>query len=211
MHPLEVKVVELLVALIPCAEMVRFSENGSDVTSAGIRVARAYTGREKAAKCGYHGAQDGNMVSTSRDWGVPRFHEELLFEFKYNQIKILDEIFAEHSGDISAVIIEPSIPEEPQDEILQHVMNLAHRDGAVLIFDEVKSEFSEGLGGAQEYYDVVPDLAAIGKAMANGMPISALVGRKKIMKKLETVFFSMIFGGEVLSLAATLSTTQELR
>jgi glutamate-1-semialdehyde 2,1-aminomutase/spore coat polysaccharide biosynthesis protein SpsF len=211
MHPLEVEVAELLVEVIPCAEMVRFAKNGSDVTSAAIRVARAYTGREKVAKCGYHGAQDWYIASTSRDRGVPRFNKELIFEFKYNQIETLERIFAEHPGEIAAVIMEPITSEEPKDEFLQEVKDLAHRNGAVLIFDEVKSGFRVALGGAQEYYGVVPDLACFGKAMANGMPISALVGRREVMKELENVFFSMTFGGEALSLAASLSTIHELR
>ena len=211
MHPLEVEVAQLLVDVIPCAEMVRFAKNGSDVTSQAVRVSRAYTGRDKIAKCGYHGAQDWYVASTTRDRGVPSFNKKLILEFQYNHIDTLEGIFAENPGEIACVIMEPVITEEPKDGFLEQVQDLAHRDGAVFIFDEVKTGFRVALGGAQELYGVVPDLACCGKAMANGMPISALVGRAVIMKELEDVFFSMTFGGEVLSLAAALSTIKELR
>lgn len=211
MHPLEVEVAELLVELIPCAEMVRFSKNGSDVTSAAIRVSRAYTGRDKVATCGYHGTQDWFIASTSRDRGVPKFNKKLIYKFGYNEIETLEKIFAEHPEEIAAVILEPITTQEPKDNFLHKVKDWTHRNGAVLIFDEVKTGFRVAMGGAQEYYSVVPDLACFGKAMANGMPLSALVGCRDIMKELETVFFSMTFGGEVLSLAACVSTLQELR
>ena len=107
--------------------------------------------------------------------------------------------------------MEPVITEEPKDGFLEQVQGLVRRNGAVFIFDEVKTGFRVALGGAQELYGVVPDLACCGKAMANGMPISALVGKAEIMKEFEDVFFSMTFGGEVLSLAAALSTIKELR
>lgn len=211
MHPLEVEVAQLLVDVIPCAEMVRFAKNGSDVTSQAVRVSRAYTGRDKIAKCGYHGAQDWYVASTTRDRGVPSFNKKLILEFQYNRIETLEKIFAENPGEIACVIMEPVITEEPKDGFLEQVQGLVRRNGAVFIFDEVKTGFRVALGGAQELYGVVPDLACCGKAMANGMPISALVGKAEIMKEFEDVFFSMTFGGEVLSLAAALSTIKELR
>ena len=211
MHPLEVEVAQLLVDVIPCAEMVRFAKNGSDVTSQAVRVSRAYTGRDKIAKCGYHGAQDWYVASTTRDRGVPSFNKKLILEFQYNRIETLEKIFGENPGEIACVIMEPVITEEPKDGFLEQVQGLVRRNGAVFIFDEVKTGFRVALGGAQELYGVVPDLACCGKAMANGMPISALVGKAEIMKEFEDVFFSMTFGGEVLSLAAALSTIKELR
>lgn len=211
MHPLEVEVAELLAQIIPSAQMVRFSKNGSDVTSAAIRVSRAVTGRQKIATYGYHGAQDWFIASTDRDRGVPPFNKELIFPFKYNQIETLEKIFQEHRGQIAAVILEPITLEEPRDRFLQKVQALARDNGAILIFDEVKTGFRVSLGGAQELYGVTPDLACFGKAMANGMPMAALVGARSIMKEFESVFFSMTFGGEALGLAACLSTIRELQ
>ena len=211
MHPLEVEVAELLTKIIPCADMVRFAKNGSDVTSAAIRVSRAYTGREIIAKCGYHGAQDWHVISTPRNRGVPKFNQDLLIEFQYNNIETLEKAFDQNSGKIAAVIMEAAGIEEPQPGFLEQVKELTHKNGTLLIFDEIKAGFRVALGGAQTYYNVIPDLACFGKAMANGMPISALVGQREIMQELEDVFFSMTFGGEALSLAATLATIQEIQ
>ncbi len=211
MHPLEVEVAEKLVQLIPCAEMVRFAKNGSDVTSAAIRLARAATGREKIAKCGYHGAQDWNIASTSWNLGVPRFNKELIIEFAYNRLDTLEDIFQKHPEEIAAVIMEPVTSELPNSGFLAAVKDLAHRNGAILIFDEVKTGFRVALGGAQQHFNVTPDLATFGKALANGMPVSALVGKEVYMKMFENgVFFSMTFGGEALSLAAAKATISEM-
>lgn len=211
MHPLEVVLSELLVELIPCAEMVRFGKNGSDVTSAAVRVGRAYTGRDKIACCGYHGWQDWYIGTTTRDKGVPKSTKELTIPFEYNNIESLESIFAEHQGQIAAVIMEPIIIEKPRDNFLQKVKELTHKNGALLIFDEVATGFRLSLGGAQEYFGVTPDLATFGKGMANGMPLSAIVGKREIMKEFEEVFFSFTFGGEAVSLAAAIATIKEMR
>lgn len=211
MHPLEVELSELLVELIPCAEMVRFGKNGSDATSGAVRVARAYTGREKITCCGYHGWQDWYIGTTSRDRGVPESTKELTIPFEYNNIKSLERIFIENKGEIAAVIMEPITMSEPKDNFLQDVKDLTHRNGAVFIFDEIVTGFRLALGGAQEYFGVTPDLATYGKGMANGMPLSALVGKKEIMKEFDEVFFSFTFGGEALSLAAAIATIEEIK
>ncbi len=211
MHPLEVELSELLVELIPCAEMVRFGKNGSDATSGAVRVARAYTGREKIACCGYHGWQDWYVGTTTRDKGVPKSTKELTIPFEYNNIESLESIFAQNQGQIAAVIMEPIIIEEPKDDFLQKVKELAHKNGAILIFDEIVTGFRLALGGAQEYYGVTPDLVAFGKGMANGMPISAIAGRREIMKEFEEIFYSFTFGGEALSLAAAIATIEEIK
>ena len=211
MHPLEVELSELLIEVIPCAEMVRFGKNGSDVTSAAVRLARAYTGREKIACCGYHGWQDWYIGTTTRDKGVPHSTKELTIPFEYNSIKSLEKIFTENKGKIAAVIMEPIIIAEPEGSFLQDVKELTHKNGAVLIFDEVGIGFRLALGGAQEYFGVTPDLSTCGKAMANGMPVSAIVGKREIMKELDEVFFSFTFGGEALSLAAAIATISELK
>lgn len=211
MHPLEVEVAELLTQVIPCAEMVRFGKNGSDVTSAAVRIARAFTGREHVAQWGYHGWHDWYAVTTSRNKGIPKRFAELIHPFVYNQIDTLEKIFQQYSQDLAAVIMEPVGTSAPQGNFLQQVKELCQRYGALLIFDEVITGFRWALGGAQEYYQVIPDLACFGKSMANGMPLSAVVGRRDVMVASEEVFFSLTFGGECLSLAAALATISEIR
>jgi len=209
-HPLEVELSELLRDLIPCAEMVRFGKNGSDVTTGAVRLARAVTGRPAIATCGYHGWQDWTIGTTTRRRGVPEAVRELTFAFEYNRLESLERIFSEHVGQVAAVILEPVGIEAPQAGFLEGVKALAEREGAILIFDEVLTGFRFDLGGAQKRFGVTPDLACFGKAMANGFPLSALVGRRELMRHFEEVFFSFTFGGEVLSLAAAKATLERM-
>lgn len=205
-HQLEMQVAEQLVELIPCAEMVRFGKNGSDATSAAIRLARAYTQKEQIAVCGYHGWQDWYIGSTTRDLGVPKSTKELTHKFTYNDINSLKKIFKDNNNKIAAVILEPMNTHFPENNFLQEVKALCLLHGAVLIFDETITGFRYSMGGAQQLFDVTPDLATFGKGMANGYPISAVVGRKDIMLLMEDIFFSGTFAGETLSLAATKAT-----
>ena len=199
-HTLELEVAEKLIEIIPCAEKVRFAKNGTDATSASIRIARAYTGKEHIAVCGYHGWQDWYICSTTRDLGVPNGVKELTHKFQYNSIKSLEKLFQEQ--ELACVIMEPMNVEYPEDNFLEKVKELAHKNNALLIFDETITGFRYSLGGAQELFNVIPDMATLGKGMANGYPLSAVVGSNKIMKKVEDIFFSGTFGGETLSLAA---------
>ena len=210
-HPLEVEVSELLTEVIPCAEMVRFGKNGSDATSGAVRVARAYTGRERLAACGYHGWQDWYIGATTRNRGVPAAVRELTHLFTYNDLASLRKLFDVYPGQIAAVILEPVGVVEPAGTFLQDVATLTRANGAVLIYDEVVTSFRVALGGAQEHYGVTPDLACVGKAMANGFPVSAVVGRRDLMQVFDEIFFSFTFGGEVLSLAAAKATITKLR
>ena len=210
-HPLEVEVSELLTEVIPCAEMVRFGKNGSDATAGAVRVARAYTGRERIAACGYHGWQDWYIGATTRHRGVPAAVRELTQLFAYNDLASLRKIFDAHPGQVAAVIMEPVGVVEPVGSFLQDVAALARANGAVLIYDEVVTSFRVALGGAQAHYRVTPDLACIGKAMANGYPVSAVVGRRDLMQVFDEIFFSFTFGGEALSLAAARATITKIR
>ncbi len=211
-HTLEGEVAERLCELIPCAEMVRFGKNGSDVTAAAVRLARAYTGRDLVVCCGYHGWQDWYIGTTSKDAGVPEAVKRLTLTFPYNDLQVLKQIFAENPGHIACVILEPVILEEPAPGFLEGVRKLCDQEGAILVFDEVLTGFRFGVSGAQGRYGVVPDLACFGKALGNGFPISALVGRREIMQLLEhEVFFSFTFGGEVASLAAAKATLDYLK
>lgn len=210
-HPLEVELAELLTEIIPCADMVRFGKNGSDATSGAVRAARAFTGRDLIACCGYHGWQDWYIGTTTRNKGIPKAVCDLTIPFQYNNIESLKKIFDQHPGQVAAVIMEPFSVVEPQDGFLEKIKTLAHAEGALLIFDEIVTGFRLALGGAQEYFGVTPDLACFGKAMANGFPISTVVGRKEIMPIFDEIFFSFTFGGETASLAAAIATITEMR
>lgn len=205
-HQLEMEVAEKLVELIPCADMVRFGKNGSDATSAAIRLARAYTNKEHVAVCGYHGWQDWYIGSTTRDLGVPEATKLLTHTFIYNDISSLEKILNQQKDKIAAVILEPMNTHFPQNNFLQKVKALCEKHGAVLIFDETITGFRFSMGGAQTLFGVTPDLATFGKGMANGYPISAVVGRRDIMMLMQDIFFSGTFAGETLSLAATKAT-----
>jgi len=210
-HPLELEVAEMLVEIIPCAEMVRFAKNGSDATSGAVRLARAYTGRDIIACCGYHGWHDWYIGTTTRNKGVPKAMQELTIPFEYNNIESLKRIFAQHPSQVAAVIMEPFGLVQPQNDFLQEVRDLTHTEGVLLIFDEIITGFRLAMGGGQQYFDVTPDLACFGKAMANGYPVAAVVGRREFMQLFDEVFFSFTFGGETVSLAAALATVREMR
>jgi glutamate-1-semialdehyde 2,1-aminomutase len=210
-HPVETEVAETLVEMVPCAEMVRFGKNGSDATAGAIRLARAYTGRDHVAVCGYHGWQDWYIGSTMRNLGVPQTVQDLTHSFKYNDIDSLHQLFQQYPDQIAAVILEPMNVIEPQDGFLQEIQQMAKRYGAVLIFDETITGFRYSNGGAQELFGVTPDLACFGKGMANGYPVSAVAGKTDIMRLMEEIFFSFTFGGETLSLQASLATMRKLK
>lgn len=199
---LEAEVAELIVQLVPCAEMVRFGKNGTDATSAAIRLSRAYTGRDHIAVCGYHGWQDWYIGSTTRDKGVPKAVSELTHKFLYNDIESLSSILQAHSGEVAAVIMEPMNSQWPEPGFLEEVRRITTMAGVILIFDETITGFRFSRGGAQEFFGVIPDLSTFGKGMANGFPLSAVVGSRNIMMEMEEIFFSGTFGGELLSLSA---------
>tara|TARA_B100000963_G_scaffold17140_1_gene13113 strand:- start:31143 stop:32459 length:1317 start_codon:yes stop_codon:yes gene_type:complete len=205
-HPLETVLAEKLASVIPCAEMVRFGKNGSDVTSASIRAARSFTGREKILVCGYHGWHDWYIGSTSRNLGVPKEVQNLTLEFKYNDIDSLKNAFKSNPGEIAAVMMEPVNFIEPSEGFLEEVRTITHENNALLIFDEVITGFRANIGGAQALFNVNPDLACFGKAMANGYPMSALVGRADVMSIFEEAFFSGTFGGDLVSISASIAT-----
>jgi glutamate-1-semialdehyde aminotransferase len=199
---LESIVAEKLIEMIPSAEKVRFGKNGTDATSAAIRLARAYTGKDHVLVCGYHGWQDWYVASTTRDKGIPKSIGELTHKFEYNNLDSLKKLESEFENKVAAVIIEPMNNSWPMNNFLQEVRNLCTKKGIVLVFDETITGFRFAKGGAQEFFDVIPDLSTFGKGMANGMPISAIVGKAEIMDEMENIFFSGTFGGELLSLAA---------
>ena len=199
---LEYEVAEKICYLVPSAEMVRFGKNGTDATSAAVRIARAYTGRSHVAICGYHGWQDWSIGITTRNKGVPTEVSNLSHPFSFNDIKSLESIFELYTNNVAAVILEPMNVAFPEDEFLQKVRALTQKHGSLLIFDETITGFRMSEGGAQEYFGVTPDLTTLGKGIANGYPLSAVVGKKEFMCEMKEIFFSGTFGGELLSLAA---------
>lgn len=208
-HPLEVELSELIQDVIPNAEAVKISKMGADVCSAAIRVSRAFTGREKIFCCGYHGWHDWYIGITSRNAGVPESTQNMTYTFEYNDI---ESIRAALDEDVAAVILEPFIFEAPKNNFLQELAEACRDNGTLLIFDEMWTGFRIALGGAQEYFQVKPDLAVYSKACANGMPIALLTGRADVMELFNKEVFSYTtFGGETLSLAACIATIRELQ
>jgi len=210
-HPIEVEVSELLLEFVPWAQMVRFAKNGSDATSGAVRLARAFTSRDVVACCGYHGWQDWFIGSTSRSRGVPEAVSALTVPFPYNDLDALAAVFEARREKVACVIMEPVAFTEPRPGFLEGVKELCRANGSLLIFDEVVAGFRMNLGGAHARFGVEPDLACFGKAIANGFPLAAIVGRRDVMTLFEEVFFSFTFGGEAVSLAACRATLRELR
>jgi glutamate-1-semialdehyde 2,1-aminomutase/spore coat polysaccharide biosynthesis protein SpsF len=210
--PLEVTVAEAIVEMVPCAEMVRFLKTGSEATTAAVRLTRAFTGRDRVAMCGYHGWHDWAIAHTARAAGIPSAVAALTHQWTYNDLDSLRRVFDSHPGEVGTVIMEPVGVDAPGPGFLEAVRDLTHERGALLVFDEVITGFRFAPGGAQEFFGVVPDIAAVGKAMANGLPLAAVTGRADVMRQVETTtFISSTFGGETLSLAAASATLAKIR
>lgn len=191
MHPLEVELAELIRSIIPNAEAVRYSKTGCDVTSAAIRLSRAFTGKNKILCCGYHGWHDWYIAVTDRNKGIPQEVTDLTYTFAYNDI---DSVINSIDDNTAAIILEPVVFEEPKDNFLHKLREICTDKDIILIFDEMWTGFRMAIGGAQEYFGVKADLATYSKAVANGMPLSILTGRADIMKLLEkNVFFLYYF------------------
>ncbi|GAB4300867.1 MAG: aminotransferase class III-fold pyridoxal phosphate-dependent enzyme [Myxococcota bacterium] len=201
--------------LIPCAEMAIFVKTGSDATSAAIRIARAFTEKPKIFQHGYHGWHD--WCSPVKNGVLQKSYEDV-FPFEYGNLDALEKLFEAHKGEVAAVIVTPvghelNHPvEAPKEGYLEGVKELAHKNGALLVFDEIRTGFRVSLGGAQKRYGVTPDLATFGKAMANGYPISAVAGRKEVMMAMENkhVFISSTFFPNSLEQVAALKTIEIL-
>ncbi len=162
-----------------------------------------------SGNCGYHGWHEWHAITTPRSKGIPKDFSRFIAPFDYNDLGSLERALDEHHGRVAAVIMEPVLLDAPVRGFLEGVKAAAHRHGALLIFDEIISGFRWAVGGAQEYFGVVPDLATFGKGMANGLPLSAVVGRAELMREFEDIFVSSTFGGDTLALAACLATLDE--
>jgi glutamate-1-semialdehyde 2,1-aminomutase len=214
--PIEIQCAETLAHLIPSAEMVKFAKNGSDVTSAAVKLARAFTGRDMVAVCSdqpFFSVDDWFIGSTAMSAGIPKSTRDLTVKFHYNDLAGVEALFQQYPGQISCIILEAETTVAPADGFLVGLQNLARRNGAIFILDEMITGFRWHLCGAQTYFGFRPDLSAFGKAMANGFSVSALVGRRDIMERgglhhdKERVFMlSTTHGAETHALAAAIET-----
>ena len=203
-----------LAELVPCSEMSIFLKTGSDATTAGIRIARAHTGRIKVMRCGYHGWHDWCVEMKG---GIPpKFYEDV-FEFGYNRLDQLEELMKTHGDDTAAIIMTPfghpnhQEMQEPEPGFLEGVRKIADRYGAVLVFDEIRTAFRLRMGGAQELYGVTPDLTVLGKAIANGYPISVVTGSRDVMMAAsDKLFISSTFFPNSEAFVAALKTIEIL-
>jgi len=195
---MEVEVAERLCDVIPCAEMVRFLKSGADAVSASVRIARAATGRNRVVGCGYFGWHD--WWSTGP--GIPAGAHADYVAVAFDDIPALESAARSAGRDLAAIILEPVIDHLPSTEWCRAARRICDELGAVLIFDEIKTGFRLAPGGYQEYAKIEPDLATFGKAMANGFPIAAVVGRAAIMEALESTWVSSTLAGESVGLAA---------
>lgn len=211
--PPEVEYAKMCVENIPCADKVRFLKTGSSATEAAVRIARAYTGRMHILRGEYHGWHEWTTAAESvRQGGIIPELRNYVHKFEYNDLAAVEELFAKYPEGVAAVITEATTTEPPKDDFLNKLKDLCHKNGALLIFDEVVNGFRFALGGAQEFFGVTPDMATYGKAAANGMPLSVVAGKKEIMDEADRkVFISTTFGGECLSLAAGMAVMQEIK
>ena len=183
-QPYQNQLAKKLNELVPSAEMSIFLKTGSDATTASVRIARAYTNRIKVMRCGYHGWHDWCVEMKG---GIPEKFYEDVHEFRYNNLQQLEELMAKYGGETAAIIMTPfghpnhQKMEEPRPGFLEGVRGIATRYGAVLVFDEVRTNFRLSMGGAQKLYGVTPDLSVLGKSMANGYAISAVSGKREVM------------------------------
>jgi glutamate-1-semialdehyde 2,1-aminomutase len=220
--PEEVYLAEKLVEIHPWADMVRFARAGGEINSIAVRIARASTGRDKIAICGYHGWHDwylstnlnseknldGHLLPGLQPNGVPRGLMGTTLPFNYNDIEQLEQLIKDNSGEIAAIKMEVSRNEGPKDNYLQKVRELATENNIILIFDECTSGFRETFGGLHKKYEVEPDIATFAKALGNGYAISACIGRKKFMQAAQHTFISSTFWTERIGPTAALKTLE---
>jgi len=213
---IEVRAAEAMLGLIDGADMVKFAKNGSDVTTAAVKLARAYTGRELIAICGdqpFFSTDDWFIGTTEMNAGIPQTAFEMTLKFRYNDVESLKNLFRAYPRQIACVLMEAEAATRPVSGYLQSVKDLCQKEGAILVFDEMITGFRWHLGGAQKFHGVVPDLSAFGKAMGNGFAISALMGKREIMRlggldhdQPRVFLLSTTHGAETHALAAVLET-----
>lgn len=199
--PLEVELAEKLVKMIPSAEMVRYGKNGSDVLSAAVRLCRHIKGREHIITGGYHGWHEWSIAHTSKPGGIPKAEIDHTHKFRFNDIESLEKLIHQYSGKVACVVMDTVARYYPEPGFLEAVRELTEKNDILLVFDEVVTGFRIDLGGAQKFFNVTPDFTVFGKAVANGMPLSVLVGKEEYMRKFDEIFYAHNFAAETLSLA----------
>ena len=214
--PIEVECAEELLALYPQADMVKFCKDGSMAVDGAIKLARVHTGRDMVAICGDHpffSTNDWFIGTTDMPGGIPEWVRQQTVKFRYNDLASLEALFEQHPQKIACVVMEAARTEEPKEGYLAAVRDCVHRHGAFLVFDEMITGFRWHLHGAQHVYGVTPDLCTVGKALANGFSVSALMGRRELMElggadhSRERVFLlSTTHGAETHGLAAAIAT-----
>ncbi len=218
-----VELAELLVRLIPSAEMVRYAKGGGEACAVAVRIARGVTRRDRVLFCGYHGWHDwyqaanlGNeklqqhLFSGIEPIGIPRVLEGTAIPFEYGDNNMLEDLLKEHDGEVACVIMEPMRSEIPPEGYLEGVRELATKYGVILVFDEVSCGFRVALGGAQELTGVTPDMTALAKGISNGYPMGAVVGKRDVMAPAAQMFVSSAYWDDNVGIAAALTTLKEL-
>ena len=223
--PLEIELAELLIELVPCAEMVRFCKCGGETNAAAIRIARGHTGRDVVLFCGYHGWHDWYLAANLQDdstlnnhllpgldtRGVPQALAGTAIPFEFNNLDSLRAALESNRGRVACIIMEAARTKQPDPGFLEGVRALADEHEVVLIFDEVVTGFRMALGGAQEYFGITPDMATYAKALSNGIPLGAVCGKRAVMESAATMFISSTYFSDTVGLAASLATLRELR
>ncbi|MFC1526340.1 aspartate aminotransferase family protein [Candidatus Latescibacterota bacterium] len=224
LHETSVELAEELVKLIPSAEMVRYAKGGGEACTVAVRIARGVTGRDKVLFCGYHGWHDwyiaanlgseklaSHLLPGIEPTGVPSCLEGTTIPFQYGDLNMLEDLLKAHRDEVACIIMEPMRTELPPTGYLEGVRELATRHGVVLIFDEVSSGFRIALGGVQEYSRVTPDLSVFAKAISNGYPMAAVVGRREFMEPATRMFISSAYWDDNIGTVAALTTLRELQ
>jgi glutamate-1-semialdehyde 2,1-aminomutase len=197
-HTSEIDIADRLCDVIPCAEQVRFLKSGAEAVAAAVRIARTYTGKNKVVGSGYFGWLDW----ANEDRGIPASARADVIRVAFDDIAAIERACQQAGSDLAAIVIEPVIERLPSREWLEAARRLCDAQGAVLVFDEMKTGFRLRPGGYQEYGSFEPDLATFGKAMANGYPIAAVVGRAAVMEAATHTWISSTLAGEATALAA---------
>lgn len=220
--PEEVELTELLLSLHPWAGMIRYARTGGEAMVIAVRIARAFKGKDKLAFCGYHGWHDwylsanladdkslgGHLLPGLKPLGVPRCLKGTAIPFNYNRIDELKSIV--RNNDIGVIVMEPVRHYEPENGFLNKVKNISDEIKAVLIFDEITSGFRLSVGGAHKLYGVEPDIVVYGKAMGNGFPMAAIIGKREVMNVAQESFISSTFWTERIGFVATTATIKKM-
>lgn len=224
-HELEIELAEELCRCIPCAEMVRYAKSGGEACAIAVRIARGSTGRDKILFCGYHGWHDWYLAANLAEEaslnthlfpgiepiGVPKALVGTAIPFPSDDLTALGELLDQNRGEIAAIVMEPLRSQLPSDGYLSGVQTLAKQHGAVLIFDEVSAGLRFGMGGAQQFVGVTPDIAVFAKSISNGYPMAAVVGRRDVMEAASQMFISSTYWSDTIGLRAALTTIHEAR